>query len=56
MPSNEFQRIVRDLGVLGDTCTIGVSKEGVRFMVSGDLGELLFWMNEFIMDLFCIGD
>ncbi len=39
MPANEFQRIVRDLGVLGDTCTIGVTKEGVRFMVNGDLGE-----------------
>ena len=38
MPANEFQRIVRDLAVLGDTCTIGVSKEGVRFMVNGDLG------------------
>ncbi len=38
MPAGEFQRIVRDLGVLGDTCTIGASKEGVRFMVNGDLG------------------
>jgi len=38
MPAGEFQRIVRDLSVLGDTCTIGVSKEGVRFSVSGDLG------------------
>jgi proliferating cell nuclear antigen len=41
MPANEFQRVVRDLGVLGDTCTIGVSKDGVRFMVSGDLGASL---------------
>lgn len=38
MPSAEFQRIVRDLGVLGDTCTISVTKEGVRFSVNGDLG------------------
>lgn len=38
MPSSEFQRIIRDLGVLGDTCTIECSKEGVRFSVSGDLG------------------
>lgn len=38
MPSGEFQRVVRDLAVLGDTATIGVSKEGVRFAVSGDLG------------------
>ena len=38
MPAAEFQRIVRDLSVLGDTCTIAVSKEGVRFSVAGDLG------------------
>ena len=38
MPSAEFQRITRDLSQLGDTCTIGVTKEGVRFSVSGDIG------------------
>uniref|UniRef100_A0A7S4JDY6 DNA sliding clamp PCNA n=1 Tax=Odontella aurita TaxID=265563 RepID=A0A7S4JDY6_9STRA len=38
MPSSEFQRIVRDLQVLGDTCVISCTKEGVRFSVSGDLG------------------
>lgn len=38
MPSSEFQRIIRDMQVLGDTCTIGCNKEGVRFSVSGDLG------------------
>jgi len=38
MPSGEFQRIVRDLQVLGDTCSIAVSKEGVRFSVSGEMG------------------
>ena len=38
MPSSEFQRIIRDLQVLGDTCTIGVTKEGIRFSVTGDLG------------------
>lgn len=39
MPSKEFERIVRDLQVLGDTCTIGCSKEGVRFSVSGTIGS-----------------
>jgi len=39
MPSAEFQRIIRDLGVLGDTCTISVTKEGIRFSVNGDLGN-----------------
>ena len=38
MPSDEFQRVVRDLQVLGDTCKIGCSKEGIRFSVSGNLG------------------
>jgi proliferating cell nuclear antigen len=38
MPSAEFARIIRDLGVLGDTCTIACTKEGVRFSVTGDIG------------------
>jgi proliferating cell nuclear antigen len=38
MPSAEFQRICRDLHTMGDTCTISVSKDGVKFSVSGDLG------------------
>ena len=38
MPSAEFQRIVRDLSVLGDTCVIKCSKDGVSFKVRGDLG------------------
>jgi len=38
MPAMEFQRIVRDLQVLGDTCTISCTKEGIRFTVSGTIG------------------
>eukprot|EP00542_Grammatophora_oceanica_P021838 CAMPEP_0194028190 /NCGR_PEP_ID=MMETSP0009_2-20130614/2225_1 /TAXON_ID=210454 /ORGANISM="Grammatophora oceanica, Strain CCMP 410" /LENGTH=232 /DNA_ID=CAMNT_0038667505 /DNA_START=42 /DNA_END=740 /DNA_ORIENTATION=- len=38
MPAAEFQRIIRDLQVLGDTCTLSCTKEGLRFSVSGDLG------------------
>jgi len=38
MPAGEFQRIVRDLQVLGDSCTISVTKEGVRFTVAGSIG------------------
>lgn len=38
MPSAEFQRIVRDLAVLGDTCKISVTKEGICFSGEGDLG------------------
>ena len=38
MPATEFQRICRDLSVLGDTCVISCQKEGVKFSVTGDLG------------------
>ena len=38
MPSAEFQRIVRDLQVIGDACQIAVTKEGIRFSVSGQIG------------------
>jgi|Transcript_60200 proliferating cell nuclear antigen len=39
MPANEFQRICRDLAVLGDTATISVTKEGVKFSVTGEMGS-----------------
>ena len=38
MPSQEFQRIIRDLQVLGDACTISCTKEGIRFTVTGPIG------------------
>ena len=38
MPAAEFQRICRDMSVLGETCTIKAEKDGVKFSVSGDLG------------------
>ncbi|KAJ8602995.1 hypothetical protein CTAYLR_001519 [Chrysophaeum taylorii] len=37
--AKEFQRIVRDMSVLGDTCTIACTKEGINFSVNGDLGK-----------------
>mmetsp|Transcript_23270 Transcript_23270/g.71596 ORF Transcript_23270/g.71596 Transcript_23270/m.71596 type:complete len:262 (-) Transcript_23270:143-928(-) len=39
MNAQEFQRIVRDMAVLGDACAIGVTKEGLSFEVKGDLGN-----------------
>jgi len=39
MPAGEFQRICKDLSVLGDTCTIAVGKDGVKFSVSGEMGS-----------------
>jgi len=39
MPAAEFQRICRDLTVLGDTVLISATKEGVKFSVTGELGS-----------------
>eukprot|EP00735_Rhodelphis_limneticus_P009361 TRINITY_DN2705_c0_g1::TRINITY_DN2705_c0_g1_i1::g.27438::m.27438 TRINITY_DN2705_c0_g1::TRINITY_DN2705_c0_g1_i1::g.27438 ORF type:complete len:260 (+),score=88.76,sp/Q43124/PCNA_BRANA/62.55/7e-121,PCNA_N/PF00705.13/2.1e-55,PCNA_C/PF02747.10/3e-54,Rad1/PF02144.11/1.9e-06,Rad9/PF04139.8/3e-06 TRINITY_DN2705_c0_g1_i1:78-857(+) len=39
MPSSEFQRICRDLTVLGDAVTIGITKEGIKFSCKGDIGN-----------------
>lgn len=39
MPSAEFQRIVRDMQVMGDTISIAASKDGVKFAVTGDIGK-----------------
>jgi proliferating cell nuclear antigen len=39
MPSGEFQRICREISVVGDTVQIAASKDGVKFSVSGDLGS-----------------
>lgn len=39
MPSAEFQRICRDLSSIGDTVTISVSKDGVKFSTTGDIGQ-----------------
>merc|ERR1719244_834157 len=39
MSSAEFQRICRDLAVLGETLTIGVNKDSVQFSVQGEIGK-----------------
>lgn len=38
MNSSEFQRICRDLSSIGDTVEISVTKDGVKFATSGDIG------------------
>jgi len=38
MPAAEFQRIVREIAILGDTVQISASKDGVKFSATGDLG------------------
>ena len=39
MPAEEFQRVVRDLQVMGDTCKISCSKEGISFSAAGTIGS-----------------
>lgn len=39
LPSGEFQKICRDLTIIGETVTIEASKEGVKFSVSGEMGN-----------------
>ncbi|KAM3173033.1 hypothetical protein ACTXT7_013307 [Hymenolepis weldensis] len=39
MPASELQRICRDLGQIGDSVVISVSKDGVGFSSTGDLGS-----------------
>lgn len=39
MPADEFQRICRDMQVLGDTIAISATKDGVKFSVAGDIGN-----------------
>jgi proliferating cell nuclear antigen len=38
MPALEFQRICREISIIGDTVKISASKEGVKFQVAGDMG------------------
>ncbi|EIE19859.1 proliferating cell nuclear antigen [Coccomyxa subellipsoidea C-169] len=39
MPSAEFARICKDLSTIGDTVLIAVTKDGVRFSTTGDIGS-----------------
>ncbi|KAK6933060.1 Proliferating cell nuclear antigen, PCNA, C-terminal [Dillenia turbinata] len=47
MPSAEFSRICKDLGGIGDTVVITVSKEGIKFTARGDIGtaNLVYMQN-----------
>lgn len=39
MSSSEFSKICRDLAVFGDTITVSVNRDGVRFSADGDIGN-----------------
>lgn len=38
MPSNKFQRIIRDLAQISDVVTISCAKDSVCFATTGDIG------------------
>jgi len=38
MPSSEYSSIIRDMGTIGETCSIQVKKGTIAFGVEGDLG------------------
>lgn len=38
LPSSEFQRIIKDLSQFGESVVISCTREGVRFVVAGDIG------------------
>jgi len=38
MPASEFQRICKEISIIGDTVNISATKEGVKFSVAGDIG------------------
>lgn len=39
MPAAEFKRIVSELATIGDTVVIGVTKDGIKFSTTGDIGS-----------------
>jgi len=39
MSASEFQKICRDMTVVGDTVLITTNKEGIKFSVSGEVGN-----------------
>jgi len=38
MPSGEYLRLVRDLSAIGENVTVSVTKDGIKFSASGDIG------------------
>ncbi|CAM9094888.1 unnamed protein product [Ectocarpus sp. 12 AP-2014] len=42
VPTVEFQKIVRDANIVGDTCELRVDESGVVFSASGDMGDASF--------------
>ena len=39
IPTKEFQKIIGDLSLMGDSCDIQIKRTGVVFLSSGDMGD-----------------
>jgi hypothetical protein len=39
MPSSEFKRIVTELSSIGDSVNVSVTKDGIKFSTTGDIGS-----------------
>jgi len=39
MPSSDFAKVVRDMGIFGETVTINVVRDGIKFSAAGDIGD-----------------
>lgn len=46
MPSKEFQKVCRELDIMGDAVSLAVTKEGVTFSASGDLGKGMIMLRQ----------
>ena len=42
MPSSDFHKLVRNVAVVGDTCTVDVKNGGMIFSSEGDIGQATF--------------
>lgn len=51
LPSSQYQGIVRDLATIGDTVQLSVTKEGIKFTSSGDIGTANVTLRWVIMTL-----
>ena len=44
--SSEYRRISSEMITLGDTMQIGISKEGIKFEVEGDIGKATVFLKQ----------
>lgn len=44
--SSEYRRISSEMITLGDTIQIGISKEGIKFEVEGDIGKAMVFLKQ----------